>query len=91
MLVAGRVRWEEKKAKITQNPATPKTDHEFHSSQATATTSKRHATKHVPRVSPHSPASIDPGLVEIGFVKLSQSVKTTNVTHTAETDRQTDT
>ena len=36
--------------------------------------------EHVPRVRPHSPASIDPGFVEIGLVKLSQSVKTTNVT-----------
>ena len=40
------------------------------------------ATKHVPRVSPYSPASIDPEFVEIGLVQLSQSVKTTNVTHT---------
>ena len=38
--------------------------------------------EHVPRVSPYSPASIDPGFVEIGLVHLSQSVKTTNVTHT---------
>ena len=51
------------------------------------------ATKHVPRVSLYSPASIDPGFVEIGLVQLSQSVKTTNVTHTltdTQTDRQTD-
>ena len=32
---------------------------------------------------------MDPGVVEIGLVQLSQSVKTTNVTHTL-TDRQTD-
>ena len=31
--------------------------------------------EHVPRVSPYSPASIDPGFVEIGLVQLSQSVK----------------
>ena len=37
----------------------------------------------------HSPASIDPGFAEIGLVQLSQSVKTTNVTHTL-TDTQTD-
>ena len=37
--------------------------------------------KHVPRVSPHSAASIDPGSVEIGLVQLSQSLKTTNVAH----------
>ena len=63
------------------------------SSPATATTSRRRATKHVPRVSPYSPASIDPGFVEIGLVQLSQSVKTTNVTHTltdTQADRRTD-
>ena len=38
--------------------------------------------KHVPRVSPYSPDSIDPGFAEIGLVQLSQSVKTTKVTHT---------
>ena len=77
--------FEEKK----RNPAAPKTNHEIHSSPATATTSRRHATKHVPRVRPYSPASIDPGFVEIGLVQLSQSVRTTNVTH-KQTDRQTD-
>ena len=75
---------EEKK----QNPAAPKTQHEIHSSPATATTSRRHATKHVPRVSPYSPASIDPEFVEIGLVQLSQSVKMTNVSHT-QTDGKT--
>ena len=59
----------------------------IHSSLATMTTSRRHATKHVPRVSPCSPASIDPGLVEIGLVPLSQSVKTTNVTTTQHSAR----
>ena len=62
--------------------------HEIHSRPATASNSRRHARKHVPRVSPYSPASIDPGFVEIGLVPLSQSVKTTNVTHT-DTHRQT--
>ena len=33
---------------------------------------RRRAAKHVPRVSPHSPASIDPGFVKIGLVQLSQ-------------------
>ena len=52
-------------------------------------------TKHVPRVSPYSPAFVDPGFVEIGLVQLSRSAKTTNVTHTqieteTDTDRQTD-
>ena len=37
---------------------------------------------HVPRVCSHSPDSIVPEVVEIGLVQLSQSVKTTNVTHT---------
>ena len=73
---------EEKKTKKQKNPAVLKTHHEIHSSPATATTSRRLVTKHVPRVSPYSPASIDPGFVEIGLVQLSRSVKTTNVTHT---------
>ena len=81
------------KKKKTRNPAAPKTHHEIHSSPATASNSRRHARKHVPRVSPYSPASIDPGFVEIGLVQLSQSVKTTNVAHTltgTQTDGQTD-
>ena len=78
-----------KKQKNTKASAPRKTHHEFHSGPATATTSRWRATKHVPRVSPYSPASIDPGFVEIGLVQLSQSVKTTNVTHTL-TDTQTD-
>ena len=48
--------------------------------------------EHVPRVSPCSPASRDLGFVEIGLAQLSQSVKTTNSTHTqtdAHADRQT--
>ena len=58
------------------------THHEIHSRPATATNSRRRAAKHVPRVSPCSPASIDPGFVQIGLVQLSQSVQTTNVKHT---------
>ena len=61
--------------------APPKTHHETHSSPATGFNSRRHARKHAPRVSPYSPASIDPEIVEIGLAHLSQSVKTTNVTH----------
>ena len=68
--------------KKKRNPAAPKTHHEVHSSRATATISRRRATKRVPRVSPYSPTSVNPGLVEIGLVHLSQSVKTTNVTQT---------
>ena len=68
--------------KCTKKSSPPKTHHEIYSSTATATTSRRRPTKHAPRLSPYSPASIDPGFVEIGLVQLSQSVKTTNVTHT---------
>ena len=62
-----------KKSRRTQN--TPRNPQLL--SPATATNSRRRATKHAPRVSPYSHASIDPGFVEIGFVQLSQSVKTT--------------
>ena len=51
-----------RKKQKQKNPAPPKTHHEIHSSPATATTSRRRATKHVSRVSPYSPASIVPGL-----------------------------
>ena len=69
--------------------APPKTHRESHSSPATATTSRRRAKTHVSCVSPYSPPSIDPGLVEIGLVQLSQSVITTNsISHTrTHTDR----
>ena len=50
-----------------RNPTTRKTHHEILSSPATATTSRRRATKHVPRVTPYSHASIDPRFVEIGL------------------------
>ena len=69
--------------------APPETHHEMHSRPVTATNSRRRAAKHVSRVSPHSPACIDPGFAEIGLVQLSQSVKTTSVTHTL-TDTKTD-
>ena len=85
ILAAGRVRSKKQisqKKNIRKKSAPPKTHHEIHSRPATATISGRRAAKHVPRVSPHSPASIYPGFVEIGPVQLSQSVKTTNVTHT---------
>ena len=88
MLAAGRVRSKKKTKKKTRNPAAPKTHHEIHRSPATATTSRRRATKHVPHVSPYSPASKDPVFVEIDLVQLSQS--TTNVTHTQYIERQTD-
>ena len=77
ILAAGHVRCVRRKKtkKNTQNSAVPKTHHEIYSSPAIATTSRRRATKHVPRVRPYSPASIDPGFVEIGLVQLSQSAK----------------
>ena len=68
--------------KHKKKSAPPKTHHESHSSPTTATNSGGRATKHVPRVSPYSPASIHPEFVEICRVQLSQSVKTTNVAHT---------
>ena len=51
-----------KKKNTEKKSAPPKTHHEIHSGPATASNSRRHARKHVPRVSPYSPASIDPGL-----------------------------
>ena len=54
--------------KSTKKFAPPKTHHESHSSPATATNSRQRATKHVPRGSPYSCASvIDPGFVEISL------------------------
>ena len=84
------------KKKTRKKNAPPKTHHEVHSSPATASNSRRHARKHIPLISPYSPASIDPGFVEIALVQLPQSVKTTNecytYTHrrTGKADRQTD-
>ena len=89
----GRSKEKEFEKKNTKKSAPPKTHHETHSSPAIATTSRWHATKRVPRVRPYSPTSIDPGFVQIGFVQLSQTVKTTNATYTlkdGQTDRQTD-
>ena len=75
--------------KKPENSAPPKTHNEIHSSPTTACNSRRHAMKYVPCVGPYSPDSIDSGFLEIGLVQLSQSVKTTNVTHThTHTDRQ---
>ena len=89
ILAAGRMRFLTKKNEKYRNPPTPKTHHEIHSSSVTATTSRRRATKDVPRVCPFSPVYIDPRILEIGLVQLSQLVKTTNVAHT-RTDRRTD-
>ena len=86
---------EEKKTKQNKNTekfAPPKTHHEIHSIPATASDSRHHAMKRVPRVSPYSPASIVPGFVENGLVQHSQPVKTKNVfTYTDRyTEGQTD-
>ena len=71
--------FEEKK----RNAATTKTHHDIHSSPATATTSRRRATKHVSRVSPYRRASMDPGLVEIGLVFVALAIsKNTNECYT---------
>ena len=79
-------RKKKRKKKHGKKSAPPKTHHKIHSSPATASNARRHATKHVPRVRPYSVASIDPEFVEIGLVQLSQP---TNVTHNL-TDTQTD-
>ena len=60
------------KNKNTKKFTPPKTHHDIHSSPTTATTPRRRATKHVPRISTYSPTSIDPGFVEIVFVQLSR-------------------
>ena len=70
ILAAGRVRSKKKKSKKKNNKksAPPKTHHEIHSSPATATNSRRRATKQFPRGSPYSHASsIDPVFVEISL------------------------
>ena len=82
--------WRCKLIESTEKTITPqKTHHETHIRPASATNSRRRVKKHVPRVSPYSPTSTDTGFVEVGLVQLSQSVKTTNVTHTLRY-RQTD-
>ena len=75
ILAAGRVRSKKKKSKknTEKKSAPPKTHHEIYSSPATAS-NLRHVRKLVPRVSPYSLASIDPGFVEIGPLQPSQSV-----------------
>ena len=96
MLAAGRVRSKKnnqrktnrRKKNTEESAPPPKTYHDIYSSPATASNSRRHARKHVTRVSSYCPAYIDPGFVEMGLVQLSQSVKTTNVAHTLRhTDR----
>ena len=84
ILAVGRVRSKKKKneKKTRKNPPHPK--HTTKSAAARQPRPPRDGArkKHVPRISPYLPASIDPGFVEIGLVQLSQSVKKTNVTHT---------
>ena len=80
---AGRVRSKKHKRKSpsTKTHRTHKTHHGIHSNPAIATSSRPRARKHAPRLSPYSPASIDPGFAKVGLVQLSQSEKTSNVTH----------
>ena len=90
ILAAGRVRSGKKKLKkssksrrtqnIPRNPQQPGDRNQLETA----------CDDHVPRVSPYFPDSVDPGFVQIGLVQLSQLVKMTNVTHTHNTDRQTD-
>ena len=68
-----------KRKKNPKKSTPPKTHHGIHGNPATTTTSGWRATG---RVNHYSPASIDPGFVEIDLVQLLQSVKATNVTHT---------
>ena len=84
VLAARRVRSKEEKTNKKNEKNPPHRNHTTKpaSAQRPQTTSRQLTTKRVPRVSPYSPASIDPGFVEIGLVQLSQPVKTTNVTHT---------
>ena len=57
-----------KNEKKQKKSASPKTYHEARSRPATATNSRRRASKHVPRGSPYSRASsIDAGFVEISL------------------------
>ena len=72
-----------KKSRSTEN--TPRNPHQPGDCDHLETARK----KHVSRVNPYSPASIDTGFAEMGLARLSQSVKTTNVTHT-DRYRQTD-
>ena len=73
ILVAGHVRSKKKPKKKTKFRRI-QIHHGIQSSPATATSSRRCATKHIPRVSPYSSTFIDSGHVEIGLVQLSQSV-----------------
>ena len=55
------------------------------------TTSRRRATKHLPRVSPYSPATIDAGFVDFGLVQLWHQKKPRTLhIYSTQTDGQTD-
>ena len=76
ILAAGRVRSKNKK-KIRPTQNTPRNLQQPGDRDHLET-----ARRNTSHVSSYSFASIDPGFVEIGLVQLSQSAKTTNVTHT---------
>ena len=66
-----------------------RTHHEIHCLE-TATTSRRRGTKHVPRVGPYSPASIDPELWESLSSRSRNQSRPINITHARrQTNRQT--
>ena len=92
MLAAGRGRSKKIKNR-NKSPPHPKHTTKSRAARRPCPTRVGMRGKHVSRISPYSPASIDLGFVEIGLVQLWQSVKTTSVTHTLsdrQTDRQTD-
>ena len=66
--------------KIRPTENTPRNPHQPHDRDQLDTPRDK---KKAPRVGPYSPAYMDPGFMEIGFVQLSQSEKTTNsMSHT---------
>ena len=69
VLAARRVRSKEEKTNKKNEKNPPHRNHTTKpaSAQRPQTTSRQLTTKRVPRVSPYSPASIDPGFVEIGL------------------------
>ena len=77
--------FEENKSKEHEIPPHPK-----HTTKSTAARRPRPPRDGVRRDAsiPYSPACIGPGFVGIGLVQLSQSLKTTNVTHTRRQTNQ---
>ena len=83
--------FEEKKSRQKKSRKNP--PHRKHTTKATAArrpppASRRHVMKHVPRVRPHSPASIDPGFCG-NRPRTALAISKNDECHTY-TDRQTD-